>query len=371
MDFKCVVPCLIGLESIIADELKMMGVEDVTCENARVLFSGDESAVARANICLRSAERVQILVGEFFATSFEELFEGTKKLEWEKFIGETDAFPVKGYSINSKLFSVRDCQSIIKKAVVERLKQNHKTQWFDESGPIHQIQFSVMKDKVSLLLDTSGAGLHKRGYRPVANDAPIKETIAAAFCNIARLRDFHTLYDPMCGSGTIAIEGAMKACNIASGINRGFSCEKWDIFDEKVFSDERERARLLEKKDCDFVCYASDIDEKALETAKVNAKAAGVENRIVFEKRDLRDFEKRTERGTVIVNPPYGERLLDVEQARDIYRIMGKKFTPERGWSYYIISPDEDFEKLFGKKADKRRKIYNGMIKCQLYMYFK
>lgn len=371
MEFKCVVPCLIGLESIIADELKMMGIENVSCENARVLFSGDESSVARANICLRSAERVQILVGEFYAKSFEELFEGTKKFEWEKYIGEKDTFPVKGYSINSKLFSVRDCQAIIKKAVVERLKEKYNIPWFEESGSLHQIQFSIMKDKVSLLLDTSGAGLHKRGYRPVANDAPIKETIAAAFCNIARLRDFHTLYDPMCGSGTIAIEGAMKACNIAPGKNRSFSCEKWDIFDEKIFNDERERARSLEKTDCSFVCYASDIDEKALERAKINAEVAGVKNKIIFEKRDLRDFEKRTDRGTVIVNPPYGERLLDIEQAQEIYRLMGKKFTSQSGWSYYIISPDENFENLFGKKADKRRKIYNGMIKCQLYMYFK
>ena len=371
MKFNCVVPCLIGLESIIADELKMMNAENVVCENARVLFSGDESIVARANILLRSAERVQILVGEFYARSFEELFEGTKNLEWENYIGAQDAFPVKGYSINSKLFSVRDCQAIIKKAVVERLKLKYKTQWFEESGSVHQIQFSIMKDKVSLLLDTSGAGLHKRGYRPVANDAPIKETIAAAFCSLARLRSFHTLYDPMCGSGTIAIEGALKACNIAPGKKRSFSCEQWDIFNKETFDEERRKAIETENTDCDFLCYASDIDSNALEKAKLNAKAAGVEDKIVFEKRDIRDFEKRSEKGTVIVNPPYGERLLDVEQAQEIYKIMGKKFTSSPGWSYYIISPDEDFEKLFGKRANKRRKIYNGMIKCQLYMYFK
>lgn len=371
MNFTCVVPCLIGLESIIADELKMMNAENVVCENARVLFSGDESTVARANILLRSAERVQILVGEFFAESFEELFEGTKALEWEKYIGVTDAFPVKGYSINSKLFSVRDCQSIIKKAVVERLKTKYRKEWFEETGSLHQIQFSIMKDKVSLLLDTSGAGLHKRGYRPIANDAPIKETIAAAFCSLARLRNFHTLYDPMCGSGTIAIEGALKACNIAPGKNRTFSCESWDIFSPKTFEIERQKAIESENMDCSFICYASDIDENALEKAKLNAKAAGVGEKIVFEKRDLRDFEKRSERGTVIVNPPYGERLLDVEQAREIYKIMGNKFVSSPGWSYYIISPDEEFENVFGKRADRRRKIYNGMIKCQLYMYFK
>lgn len=371
MKMNYVVPCLLGLESVIADELKMMEAENVVCENGRVLFSGDEYMMARANICLRSAERVQILVGEFEAKSFEELFQGTKKLEWEKFIGKTDAFPVKGFSINSKLFSVRDCQAIIKKAVVERMKEKYHLQWFEEMGPVHQIQFSIMKDKVSLLLDTSGSGLHKRGYRPVANGAPIKETIASAFCNIARLRKFHTLYDPMCGSGTIAIEGALKACNIAPGKNRNFTAERWDIFDEDVFKTERERAIELENKDCEFIAYASDIDENVLEIAKQNAKNAGVEEKIVFQHKDIKDFELFTQRGTVIVNPPYGERLLDIEQANEIYKVMGEKFIKADGWSYYIISPSEDFEKFYGRKADKRRKIYNGMIKCQLYMYFK
>ena len=371
MYMNFVVPCLLGLESVIADELKMLEAQDVLCENGRVLFSGDEKILARANIGLRSAERVQILVGTFKAESFEELFQGTKKLPWENWIGKTDAFPVKGFSINSKLFSVRDCQAIIKKAVVERMKEKYHMSWFDETGPIHQIQFSVMKNQVSLLLDTSGAGLHKRGYRPVANGAPIKETIASSFCNIARLRSNHTLYDPMCGSGTIAIEGAMKACNIAPGLNRHFSAERWDVFADEIWKAERERAQSLIEKDCPFVAYASDIDENVLEIAKVNAKQAGVEDKIVFEKRDIKDFERKTDRGTVIVNPPYGERLLDIEQAEKLYKIMGEKFVAERGWAYYIISPSENFESFYGRKADKRRKIYNGMIKCQFYMYYK
>lgn len=371
MQMNFVVPCLLGLEAVIADELKMMEAQDVICENGRVLFSGDEHILARANLCLRSAERVQILTGSFEAHSFEELFQGVKKIEWEKYIGKTDAFPVKGFSVNSDLFSVRDCQAIIKKAVVERLKEKYGITWFEESGSIHQIQFSIMKNKVSMLLDTSGAGLHKRGYRPVANMAPIKETIAAAFCNIARLRSSHTLYDPMCGSGTIAIEGALKACNIAPGLERNFSAERWDVFDEKVWREEREIAREKINKDCDFCAFASDIDEKALEVAKINAEKAGVGDKIIFEKRDIRHFCMKTDRGTVIVNPPYGERLLDIEEAEKLYRIMGKKFISGKGRSYYIISPSEEFENLFGRKADKRRKIYNGMIKCQLYMYFK
>ncbi len=371
MKMNFVVPCLLGLEKPIADELKMIEAENVICENGRVLFSGDENILARANICLRFAERIQILVGSFEARSFEELFQGTKALPWENWVSPTDAFPVKGYSINSALFSVSDCQSIIKKAVVERLKSKYRIEWFEETGPVHQIQFSIMKDKVSLLLDTSGAGLHKRGYRLEANGAPIKETLAASFNYLARVKNFHTLYDPMCGSGTILIEGAMMAHNIAPGVNRHFSAERWEQIDSSVWAEERERAKSLVNMDSTFVAYGSDIDEKTLEIAKINAHRAGVSDKIIFEKRDIKDFAPETERGTVIVNPPYGERLLDSEEASRIYRIMGEKFVSRRGWAYYIISPSEDFEYDFGRKADKRRKLYNGMIKCNLYMYFK
>lgn len=371
MNIRFVIPCLLGLESIIANEMKTLGAEDVVSENGRVLFSGDETMLARANICSRYSERIQILVGEFYARSFEELFQGTKSLAWEEWIGAYDAFPVKGYSLNSTLFSVSDCQSIIKKAVVERLKSKYGISWFDETGPVHQIQFSIMKDKVSLLLDTTGAGLHKRGYRPQANAAPIKETLAAALCDLARLRSYHTLYDPMCGSGTILIEGAMMAHNIAPGVNRYFSAERWDVIDENVWTQERSRARELVNYDTDFIAYGSDIDEAALEIAQINAKRAGVERKIRFEKADIRNFEPKSEKGTVICNPPYGERLLDIEEAQRLYKIMGEKFVRKHGWAYYVISPSEEFEKEFGRKADKRRKLYNGMIKCQLFMYFK
>lgn len=371
MNIRFVIPCLLGLESIIANEMKTLGAENVISENGRVLFSGDETMIARANICSRFSERIQILVGEFYAKSFEELFQGAKALPWEDWIGAYDAFPVKGYSLNSTLFSVSDCQSIIKKAVVERMKSKYGISWFDETGPVHQIQFSIMKDKVSLLLDTTGAGLHKRGYRPQANAAPIKETLAASLCDLARLRPYHTLYDPMCGSGTILIEGAMMVHNIAPGVNRYFSAERWDVIDEKVWADERTRARDLVNYDTDFVAYGSDIDDNALEIAKINAKRAGVERKIKFEKADICNFEPKSEKGTVICNPPYGERLLDIEEAQKLYKIMGDKFERKRGWSYYVISPSEEFEKEFGRKADKRRKLYNGMIKCQLFMYFK
>lgn len=371
MQFNFVIPCLLGLEGLISTEMRELGASDVVAENGRVLFSGDEHILARANINSRYSERVQILVGSFEARSFEELFQGTKSLPWEQYLAPDDAFPVKGYSINSQLFSVSDCQSIIKKAVVERLRQKYHLEWFSETGPIHQIQFSIMKDRVSLLLDTSGAGLHKRGYRLDANSAPIKETLAASLCNISHLREYHTLYDPMCGSGTILIEGAMLANKIAPGVNRNFSAERWGIIERSVWDQERERARDLQLRTSPFKAVGTDIDPSAIENARINAKRAGVEDYISFECADLRNFERMSEKGTLICNPPYGERLLDLQQAEELYKIMGQKFERTRGWSYSIISPSEDFELFFGRKADKRRKLYNGMIKCQVYMYFK
>ena len=371
MEIRFVVPCLLGLEGPIAEELRAMEARDVHSENGRVLFSGDEHLLARANICCRFAERIQILLGAFEARSFEELFQQTKSLPWEQWIPREDAFPVKGYSINSTLFSVSDCQSIIKKAVVERLRTKYRLEWFPETGPVHQIQFSIMKDNVSLLLDTSGYGLHKRGYRLQAAEAPLKETLAAAICSVSRLRPYHTLYDPMCGSGTIAIEGALMAMQIPPGLHRHFSAERWEMFDPSVWTSERERAQSLEKRNCDFQCFASDIDDHALSLARENAERAGVQDKIRFFHADVRDFAPQTERGTVICNPPYGERLLDIQTAEALYKEMGGVFVRRHGWSYSVISPSETFETSFGRRADKRRKLYNGMIKCDLYMYFK
>lgn len=371
MDMEFVIPCLLGLESLIAGEVKELGAENVRAENGRVLFSGNENILARVNICSHFSERVQILVGTFEAHTFEELFQGVKSLEWERWIGERDAFPVKGYSLNSDLFSVRDCQAISKKAVVERLKSVYGTEWFDESGPVHQIQFSVMKNVVTMVIDTSGAGLHKRGYRLDANGAPIKETLAAALCSLSRLRPYHKLYDPMCGSGTILIEGALLAANYPPGINRSFSAERWSSIPKSVWKEERDRARDMIVPTDDFAAFGYDIDEEAINIAKINAERAGVSDKISFTVRDIKDFSPETDRGTLICNPPYGERLLDLKQCEELYKQMGRVFTQQRGWSYTVISPDEEFEKAFGRKADKRRKLYNGMIKCQVYMYFK
>lgn len=371
MKLNFCVPCLLGLEGLIADELREMGAEDVNAENGRVLFSGDEHILARANICSRFSERILIMLGTFEAHSFEDLFQGTKMLPWESFIGKKDRFPVKGYSLNSDLFSVSDCQSIIKKAVVERLKTKYTIPWFEETGALYQIQFSIMKNQVSLFIDTSGRGLHKRGYRPDANAAPLKETLAASLCQISKLRHYHTLYDPMCGSGTILIEGALMALNIAPGLYRRFTAETWSWMPPEIWQEERRRAVSLQRHDVDFHAYGYDIDPEALEIAKENARKARVENYITFVQRDIKDFEPETEKATVIVNPPYGERLLDIEDARKLYKTMGQRFTQKKGRSYTVITADEEFEKTFGRKADKRRKLYNGMIKCQVYMYFK
>lgn len=371
MNLKFSAPCIFGLEGLCANELRFLGIENVTAENGRVTFTGDFSTMAKANINSRYAERIQILLAEFEARSFEELFENVKAIEWENFIGVSEAFPVKGRCLSSKLMSIPDCQKIIKKAVVNRLSEKYMLPWLEETGSIHQIQFLIINDKVSIMLDTSGAGLHKRGYRANSNDAPIKETLAAAMVELARVRSNHYVVDPMCGSGTIVIEAAMKAMGIAPGLNRYFACEKWNCVDSEIFKAERELAKSKIRSDSAFRACGYDIDEIALDTAKKNAEIAGVADRITFKKRDIKDFVLEDGFCTVITNPPYGERLLDVKSAEELYKIMGEKFKPVAGKSYTVISPDDDFEKVFGRKADKRRKLYNGMLKCQLYMYFK
>lgn len=363
-------PCIFGVEGVVANELRFMDISDVTAETGRVLFTGGFDTLARANIRSRCAERIHILIGEFTATTFGMLFDGVSKLPWEEFIYRGDAFPVKGSCLDSKLMSVTDCQKIIKKAVAKRLGDKYSTQWLSEDGPVHQIQFIIRKDRVSMMLDTSGVPLHKRGYRKEANDAPISETLAATMADLSRVRKDHFVTDPMCGSGTILIESALKAMGIAPGINRNFSAESWSCIPEKIWQQERELARSLERRDCGFTAVGSDIDAAALEIARHNAECAGVADRITFVNRDIRDFIPERERGTLITNPPYGERLLSVSEAEEIYRTMGKVFERRQGWSYSVITPDDDFEKCFGRRADKRRKLYNGMLQCQLYMYY-
>lgn len=364
------VPCLLGLEGPIADELKRMKLEGVRSENGRVYFSGDDFAIAKANTCLRIGERVLIEIGRFEARSFDELFEKTKALPWERLIPADAAFPVKGYSLNSKLFSVSDCQKIIKKAVVEHLKGVYRLEWFPENRETYQIQFSIMKDVVSLCVDTSGEGLHKRGYRPAHNAAPLKETMAAAMVTLSRYRGREDFCDPFCGSGTIPIEAALIAKNRAPGLNRSFSAMSWRSFDQSVWNEVREEARSREFSG-DYRIVGSDIDPNALAIAKENAERAGVADIVRFEKADATKFERKTENGIIVTNPPYGERIMEKQEAEMLYRGFGEAWRNTENWKLYLLSSHTEFERTFGKTADKKRKLYNGMIKCDLFMYFK
>lgn len=371
MNIQYSAPCLMGMEGILAGELRYLGAQQVEAQNGRVLFQGGYEILARANLCSRYAERIQILLGSFQASTFEELFQGVRALPWEQWIHKKDAFPVKGRSLSSSLHSIPDCQSIIKKAVVERLKSHYMLEWFEETGAVHQIQFLILKDSVSVMLDTSGAGLHKRGYRANSADAPIKETLAAAIVDVARVRSFSTVYDPFCGSGTFLIEAAQKARNIAPGMKRWFSAEQWSQVPKSIWREERERAEAVVRSVSEFQAFGFDSDENAVRLTMENAKLAGVADCVRAEKREVSAFEVPSEKGIILTNPPYGERLLDLSEARELYRTMGKVFPHRPGVQTYVISPDEEFETYFGRKADKKRKLYNGMIKCDVYQYFR
>lgn len=362
-------PCHFGLESVLKYEIQKIGGTDLKVSDGKISFTGDENILARANLCLSTAERVLIELIEFKATTFEELFQGVRATELERYIGPQDAFPVKGYSLNSTLHSVPDCQSIVKKAAVERLKSKYGINWFDETGPTVQIKFSILKDVVSIYLDTSGVGLHKRGYRRNSNAAPIKETLAAGIIDLARVRPDSIVCDPFCGSGTLLIEAALKALKIAPGINRRFAAEKWSCFDAKLWQEERKRAIDNVDRSAEFHAIGADIDDAAVALTLDNAHKAGIKSRLKIEQADITKFVQPDD-SIVICNPPYGERLLELREAEDIYRKMGRVLGKGGSKQSYIISPHEEFEKFFGADAHKRRKLYNGMIKCQLYMYF-
>ena len=331
MTYKLCVPCLLGLEGPIADELRRLDMQNVASENGRVYFSGDSAAVAAANINLRIGERVLIEMGSFDAHTFDELFERTKALPWETLIPKDAAFPVKGYSLNSKLFSVSDCQAIIKKAIVERLKSVYHIGWFQETGALYQVQFSIMKDRVSMCVDTSGDGLHKRGYRPAHNAAPLKETMAAAMVKLSRYRGRDDFCDPFCGSGTIPIEAALIAKNRAPGLYRDFSAMKWQGFDKKIWDEARENARSREFNG-NYNIVGSDIDPKALEIARENARRAGVDDVVRFELADAMEFDRKTERGVIVTNPPYGERIMEKAEAEALYKGFGEAYRKSENW---------------------------------------
>lgn len=369
-DFIFCIPCLFGLEGLVADELRHMDMQDVRAEDGRVFFSGSLYDCARANLGLRCGERVLLVLSDFEARSFDELFEAVRAVPWENILPKDAAFPVAGYSLDSALFSVPDCQRIIKKAAVERLKTRWHLERFPETGAEYRIRFAIRKDRVQIALDTSGTPLHKRGYRPAHTEAALRETLAAAMVKLARYRGKGDFCDPFCGSGTIAIEAALAAVNRAPGIYRSFSAEHWAFFDPAHWQRARSEAVVAEYRG-DYHIFASDLDPRAVQIAQENAVRAGVDHLIDFRVADATSFSRETERGVIVTNPPYGERLLDLQQAEEIYRKFGAALDRIPGWSLYLLSSDSEFERCFGKPADKRRKLYNGMIKCDLYMYFK
>jgi len=378
-EYNFAVPCLFGLESLCADELKRLKSNNVKTENGRVTFTGSIGDIAKANINIRTGERVLLIIGETNANSFDELFDGVRDMPWEQYIPVDGAFPVKGYSLNSKLHSVPDCQKIIKKSVVERLKATYKTEQLNETGARYQIRYAIMNDKAVLYLDTSGAGLHKRGYRPVGSSAPLRETLAAAIVKLSRYRGREIVCDPFCGSGTIPIEAALSAINRAPGLNRNFTAEKWEWLDNKIWATAKEEAISREYKG-DYKIFGGDIDPKCIEISQENAKRAGVSGHIRFETADATKnlfclegahFEESNPT-LILTNPPYGERVMQQSEAEDLYRRFGTvtRSLNAESTKMYILSSHTEFERTFGKTATKKRKLYNGMIKCDLFMYY-
>ena len=368
MEYTLCAPCLFGLEGLVGNELRHMGMKDVSPENGRVRFSGDEAAVARANVRSRFSERILLELGRFPAETFDQLFEGVKALPWEDFIPKNGAFPVKGWALSSALHSVPDCQKIVKKAAADRLGKVYQTTWLPEDGVTYQIQFSILKDVASLYLDTTGTGLHKRGYRPEQVAAPLRETLAAAMVDIAGYRGRGDFCDPFCGSGTLAIEAALAAKNRAPGLNRSFEAQQWGWPDSAVWAEARDEARAREFSG-KYSIFASDIDPKAVEMARANARRAGVEEQIQFSVADATGYDRRTAGGVIVTNPPYGERIMDKREAEGLYRDFGKAYLATEGWRLYLLSSHTEFERCFGRVAQKRRKLYNGMIKCDLFIY--
>ena len=369
--YDLVAPCHFGLEAVLKKEIYDLGYEITSVQDGRVFFAGDADAIARANICLRTAERVLLQVGSFTATSFEELFEGTRAIAWEEFLPFNARFWVtKASSVKSKLFSPSDIQSVMKKAMVERMKTTYHLETFPESGASYPVRVFLMKDVVSVCIDTTGESLHKRGYRKLQGEAPIAENLAAALLKLTPWKGDRILVDPFCGSGTIPIEAAMMAAEIAPGMHRQFTAEAWtNLIGRRAFSDVREEMASLVKKDVVTDIQGYDVDGALIDVARQNAQAAGVEHLIHFQKRDVADLSHRKPYGFIVTNPPYGERIGDAEVIGALYRTLGERFRAMEDWSMYVITSFADAERYLGKKAVKNRKIYNGMIKTYYYQY--
>jgi putative N6-adenine-specific DNA methylase len=368
MNYELIATSTFGLESIVAKELKQLGYEELKVENGRVSFSGDEYDIAICNTWLRTADRVLIKMAEFKAVTFEELFQGTRSVEWGELIPRNGKMHVIGKSVKSTLFSVPDCQSIVKKAVVESMKKTYNTDWFEEDGPVYKIEIGLLKDIATLTIDTSGAGLHKRGYRELAGEAPMKETLAAALVLLSNWEPSRVLADPFCGSGTIAIEAALIGRNIAPGLNRSFVCETWPTMDKSIWEEIRSYAKSKINNE-EFKILASDINGRVFQTARDNASKAGVYDNINFQKMPAQNFSSRKKYGVIITNPPYGERIGEMKEVEELYKFLGDLYRGLDSWSFFVITTHPQFQKLFGQHADKNRKLYNGRLLAYYYQY--
>ena len=362
------VPTLFGLEGLAGDELRRMDMENVRVEDRRVLFTGDERALAKANICLRTGERIMVVLAQFQAKSFEELFQGVYHAPLEEYIPADGQFPVKGHCLNSQLMSVSDCQAIIKKAASRRLGERYSVSWLPETGVKFQLHFTILNDQVTLSLDTSGPGLHKRGYRAIGNDAPLHETLAAGMIQLTRYRGREFFWDPFCGSGTIPIEAALIAINRAPGLGRHFAAEEFPWMPREVWEDVKTEAKDKEFHG-DYRILGSDSDPKCVSLAMANARKAGVGKLITFKDGDATKMSLPSDSGILVCNPPYGERMMEQESAKRLYGALGKHLRFADGWKKFIITSEPEFEHYYGKRADKKRKFYNGKIKCDYYMY--
>lgn len=369
--FEYISPCHFGLEAVLKKELTDLGCEITKVEDGKVSFTGDINTCARANMFLRTTERVLLKVAVFQAETFDELFEKTKMIPWEEYIPRDGKFWVtKANSVNSKLFSPSDIQSIMKKAIVERMKLKYKQEWFEESGESYPLRVTILKDEVTVCIDTSGDSLHKRGYRKLASKAPITETLAAALIMLTPWNKDRILVDPFCGSGTIPIEAAMIGAKIAPGIQRTFLAESWKgMFPDHIWEQARQEANDLVQKDIQMSIQGYDIDGEIIKAARQNARVAGVDHLIHFQQKPLKELSSNKKYGFIITNPPYGERLEEKSELPGLYKEMGKVFTALDSWSYYIITAYEEAQKYIGRQADKNRKIYNGMMKTYFYQY--
>lgn len=359
-----------GLEAIVAREVKQLGYEDVLVENGRVTIKTDLAAIPRLNLWLRSADRLLVKMGEFEARTFEELFEYTRALPWTDWIPKDANFPVEGKSVKSQLFSVSDCQAIVKKAIVEKMKERYHLQWFPEKGLRYTIEVALLKDVVTLTIDTSGAGLHKRGYRTLSAPAPLKETLAAALIDLSYWNKDRVLIDPFCGSGTIPIEAALIGLNIAPGLNREFAAQKWPVVAKRFWQLAENEAHDQIKREERLQIRGTDISKEVLSLARYHAGQAGVAEQIHFQQIPVSALSSRDKYGCIICNPPYGERLEDKATVEQLYKEMGQVFKPLDTWSIYVLTAYHRFEGLYGRKADRKRKLYNGRIQCNYYQFY-